>query len=263
VTGPLDSAGSGSGSDGPVLSVQGLHLAFGSRAVLDDVAFSLGAGELVGLIGANGAGKTTLFRVILGLLRPDAGTVLRPERIGYVPQRLSVDRDAPLRAVDLVALGLDGERFGPRLPSAARKARVAEMLEAVGASDFAEARVGTLSGGELQRVLVAHALGGRPARLLMDEPLANLDIKSAHEIVELVARLAAEQQVTVLLSAHDMNALLAHMDRVVYLAEGRAASGTTAEVVTSEVLSALYRYPVRVLEVDGSLVVLAGGRVVG
>jgi zinc/manganese transport system ATP-binding protein len=247
----------------PVLEVRQLHLSFGDRLVLDDVGFSLGAGELVGLIGSNGAGKTTLFRVILGLLRPDRGSVQRPPHIGYVPQRIGVDRDAPLRAVDLVALGLDGERYGPRLPNAARRARVAEMIEAVGASSFAEARVGTLSGGELQRVLVAHALVGRPPLLLMDEPLANLDIKSAHEIVELVAGLAAEQQVTVLLSAHDMNALLAHMDRVVYLAEGRAASGTTAEVVTTEVLSRLYRYPVRVLEVDGSLVVLAGGRVVG
>ena len=137
------------------------------------------------------------------------------------------------------------------------------MLEAVGASSFAEARVGTLSGGELQRVLVGHALIGRPPLLLMDEPLANLDIKSSHEIVELVARLAVEQQVTVLLSAHDMNALLVHMDRVVYLAHGRAVSGPTSEVVRSEVLTKLYGYPVRVLEVDGSVLVMAGGRVLG
>jgi zinc/manganese transport system ATP-binding protein len=247
----------------PVLDVDGVSLSFGSRLVLDDVRFALGAGELVGLIGSNGAGKTTLLRVILGLLRPDRGAVRRPGGVGYVPQRLVVDPDAPLRAVDLVALGLDGERYGPRLRSAARKARVEEMLDAVDATAFANSRVGTLSGGELQRVLVAHALVADPPLLLMDEPLANLDIASSAEIVELVARLAADKGVTVLLSAHDMNALLAHMARVVYLAGGRAASGTTAEVVRSDVLTELYGYPVRVLEVDGSVVVLAGGRVVG
>ena len=102
------------------------------------------------------------------------------------------------------------------------------MLEAVDATSFADERVGTLSGGEQQRVLIAHALIGRPRLLLMDEPLANLDLRSGQEIVDLVARLAREQQVAVLLSAHDINPLLPVMDQVVYLAGGRAASGTTA-----------------------------------
>ncbi len=174
---------------------------------------------------------------------------------------MTIDPDAPLRARDLVSLGVDGERFGLRLPSRSRRARVDEMLEAVGATSFADSRVGTLSGGELQRVLIAHALAGDPHLLVMDEPLANLDIKSGHEIVELVATLAVERSIAVLLSAHDMNALLPHMDRIVYLAEGRAASGPTKEVVRSEVLSELYRYPIRVLDVDGTVVVVGGHNV--
>ena len=242
-----------------VLTVEGATVTFGGRRVLDGVSFSVEAGEFVGLIGANGAGKTTLFRVVLGLLKPSAGTVRHlGRRVGYVPQKVAIEPDAPLRARDLVALGLDGERFGVRLPSRSRRERVDRMLEAVGAAAFADARVGTLSGGEQQRVLIAHALVGQPSLLVMDEPLANLDIKSGHEIVELVARLAVEQDLAVLLSAHEMNAVLPHMDRVVYLAEGRAVSGTTGEVIRSDVLSELYRYPVKVLDVDGTVVVVGG-----
>ncbi len=243
----------------PVLSVERVSAAFGGRRVLDEVSFSVEAGEMVGIIGANGAGKTTLFRVVLGLVPADGGRIERPRRhIGYVPQKVAIDQDTPIRARDLVALGIDGEKFGIRLPTKARRARVAEMLEAVGATPFADARVGTLSGGELQRVLIAHALVGDPTLLIMDEPLASLDIKSGHEIVELVARLISERGLAALLSAHDMNALLPHMDRVVYLADGRAVSGTTGEVVRSDVLSKLYRYPVRVLDVDGTVLVVGG-----
>ena len=245
-----------------VAEVHSVVVSLGGRNVLDGVSFTLGTDEFVGLIGANGAGKTTLMRVLLGQRKPDSGTVERSSgRVGYVPQKVSIDPDIPLRARDLVALGIDGERFGPRLPSRARRAEVAAMLEAVDASGFADARVGELSGGEQQRVLIAHALVGGPSLLVLDEPLANLDIRSAHEIVELLSRLKAERHLGVLLSAHDMNALLPHMDRVVYLAGGRAASGTVAEVVRSDVLSDLYRYPVRVLDVDGTVVVVGGHEV--
>lgn len=251
----------GATAPGPdtVASLEKVSVRFGARRVLDGVSFSVARGELVGLIGANGAGKTTIFRVLLGLLQPDAGAVRRLGRhVGYVPQRVAIEPDTPLRARDLVALGVDGERFGIRLPSRARRERVDEMLAAVGASALADARVGTLSGGEQQRVLIAHALAGDPPLLVMDEPLANLDIRSGHEIVELVADLATARGLAVVLSAHELNALLPHMDRVVYVADGRAVSGSTAEVVRSDVLSELYRYPVRVLDVDGTVVVVGG-----
>ena len=132
------------------------------------------------------------------------------------------------------------------------------MLHAVDADRFADARVGNLSGGEQQRVLIAHALISRPRLLLLDEPLANLDLRSGQEIITLLARIAREQQIAVLLSAHEMNPLLPVMDRVVYLAGGRAASGPTDEVVTSEVLSRLYGHHVDVLHVHGRVLVVAG-----
>ena len=253
----------------PLLKVDGIQVRLGGRTILDDVSFALEAGQFAGLIGVNGAGKTTLFRVLLGLQRPNAGSVLvdgatlgkRRRGVGYVPQKIALEADAPLRARDLVMLGIDGERYGLRLPSRERRDRVEEMLAAVGAESFANARVGTLSGGEQQRVLIAHALVSRPRLLLADEPLANLDISAGHEIVELLDRVSHEHGVSVLLSAHDINPLLGSLDQVVYLAEGRAAAGPTDEVIDPEVLSRLYRHPVHVLRVDGRVLVVAGAHV--
>ncbi len=246
------------------LAVDGVTVRLGGRSILDDVTFTLRRGEFTGLIGANGAGKTTLFRVILGLQAPTAGRVALGDggrtggRVGYVPQKFLLDPDMPLRGRDLVGLGLDGHRLGPALPSRRRSRRVEEMLEAVGATGFADTRVGRLSGGEQQRILIAHALISDPDLLLLDEPLANLDLRSAQEVVGLLARIAREQQIAILISAHEMNPLLPVMDRIVYLASGRAASGMAEEVVRSDVLSALYGHHVDVLRVHGRVIVVAG-----
>ena len=249
-----------------ILGVDQVSVTLSGRQILADVSFALHAGEFTGLIGPNGAGKTTLLRVILGLQRPTGGTVSilgrprsrRHEPVGYVPQKVLLDPDIPMRARDLVALGADGNRYGIRLPSKDRAEAVREILHAVDADRFADARVGNLSGGEQQRVLIALALMSRPRLLLLDEPLANLDLRSGQEIVGLLARIAREQQIAVLLSAHEMNPLLPVMDRVVYLAGGRAASGPTDEVVTPEVLSRLYGYHVDVLRVPGRVLVVPG-----
>jgi zinc/manganese transport system ATP-binding protein len=256
----------GSRTSRELMSVDGISVSLSGRQILDSVSFGVRAGEFTGLIGSNGAGKTTLLRVILGLQRPSAGRVLvlgaprthRNTSIGYVPQKVLLDPDMPLRARDLVALGIDGHRFGFPVPSKQRREAIDAMLHAVDAESFADSRVGTLSGGEQQRVLIAHALIGRPQLLVLDEPLANLDLKSGQEIVSLLDRIADEQQVAVLLSAHEMNPLLPVIDRIVYLAGGRAASGTTDEVVRDEVLSALYGHEVHVHTLHGRILVVAG-----
>jgi len=253
-------------SGGDVLSVEDIGVVLGGRTVLDQVTFGIAPGCFTGLIGSNGAGKTTLLRVILGLVPPSAGRVRldggarsrHNPLVGYVPQKIALEPDMPLRARDLVGLGLDGHRFGIGRPSASRRRAVDEMLEAVDATSFADARVGSLSGGEQQRIMIAHALISRPRLLLLDEPLANLDIRSGQEVVDLVAKISAQHDIAVLLSAHDMNPLLPVMDRIVYLAGGRAASGPTAEVVRSETLSALYRHPVEVIQTEGRVLVVAG-----
>jgi zinc/manganese transport system ATP-binding protein len=250
----------------PILSVEGVGVSLSGRRILDDVRFRIMPGEFTGLIGSNGAGKTTLFRVILGLQAASAGRVLvggrpltrRNPIIGYVPQKVFFDPDMPLRARDVVALGLDGHRLGVPLGWGRRRQAVDRMLEAVDARHFADARVGNLSGGEQQRVLIAHALISRPRLLLLDEPLANLDIRAEGEVVALLARIAREERIAVFISAHDVNPLLPVMDRLVYVAAGRTASGTTEEVIRAEVLSALYGQHVDVLRVHGRILVVAG-----
>ena len=245
------------------LAVEQVCIALGGRQVLRDVSFRLEAGEFCGLIGSNGSGKTTLLRAILGFVRLEAGRIRLAGHsagtglIGYVPQKIALDPGLPLRARDVVALGLDGARLGPALPSRARRARVDEMLQAVGALEFAEQRVGLLSGGQQQRVLVAHALVRRPRLLLLDEPLANLDVRSTAEIVALLRRLSRDYGAAVLLSAHDVNPLLSAMDRVIYLANGSAVAGRADDVVRTEVLSSLYGYHVDVVRVHGRVVVVA------
>jgi zinc/manganese transport system ATP-binding protein len=249
-----------------ILDVRGVSVRLSGREILHDVSFGVEAGQFTGLIGSNGAGKTTVIRVILGLVAPTEGRVLVAERpgsgrntlVGYVPQKIDFDPDMPLRAKDFVGLGLDGHRFGIPRPNAARRARIDKMLDAVDATAFSDARLGELSGGEQQRVMIAHALINRPKLLLLDEPLANLDLRSEQEVVALLARISSDQQVAVLISAHDMNPLMGSMDHIVYMASGRAMSGTTDEVVRTETLSALYGHHVEVLHVQDRIIVVAG-----
>ena len=254
-------------TDNDLLRLENIGVRLGGRQILSGVSFSVAPGQFTGLIGPNGAGKTTLLRVILGLQPPTEGRVLlngSPKTrhggglIGYVPQKLAIDQDMPLRARDVVGLGIDGNKLGFPLPSASRRRQITEALEAVGAESYADARIGELSGGEQQRVLIAHALIGRPRLLLLDEPLANLDLKSEQGIVSVLARLAHEQGIAVLISAHDLNPLLREIDTVVYVAAGRAAAGRADDIIQSDVLSALYGSRVDVLHVNGRVLVIAG-----
>ena len=251
----------------PLLTLDGTGVRLGGRQVLSDVSFSVGRGEFTGIIGPNGAGKTTLLRVILGLVQPSGGGVLldgeplhrkNKSAVGYVPQKLVIDPDMPLRARDVVSLGLDGHKLGFGFPTRKRRELVCAALSDVGALGYADARVGELSGGEQQRVLIAHALISRPKLLLLDEPLANLDLRSEQEIVTVLGKLAREHEISVLLSAHDMNPLLGVMDRIVYVANGHAAAGPADEVVTSAGLTELYGHHVDVVRVHGRVLVVAG-----
>ena len=247
---------------GEVLAVRQASVSLSGRCILKDIDFALEAGEFCGLIGANGSGKTTLLRLILGFVAPSSGSVVVEgggrAAMGYVPQQYALDPYLPMRARDLVALGLDGNRLGMPLPSKRRRQKVEEMLEAVEAGPFANQRIGNLSGGQQQRILIAHAIIRRPRLLLLDEPLANLDMRSAAGIAALLRRVSREFHTTVLLSAHDVNPLLSVMDRIVYLAHGRAAAGSAEAVIRSEVLSQLYGYHIDVVRVHGRVLVVGG-----
>ncbi|HEY2768571.1 MAG TPA: ATP-binding cassette domain-containing protein [Solirubrobacteraceae bacterium] len=246
----------------------------GGRSVWSEVDLVVGEGEFVAVLGPNGAGKSTLLGVLLGLLALERGSVsvlgggagAHNDRIGYLPQRRVFDASTRVRGVDVVRLGLDGRRWGVPLPGAERfsararseRARVAEAIERVGASGYARRPIGECSGGEQQRLLIAQALVRRPRMLLLDEPLDGLDLPNQASVAGLVQEICRTQGVTVLLVAHDVNPLLPYLDRVLYLAGGRAAMGTPAEVVTSETLSDLYGSAIEVLRTSDGRVVVVG-----
>ncbi|TMV77864.1 ATP-binding cassette domain-containing protein, partial [Thioclava sp. BHET1] len=185
----------------PALTVTHLDLSRGDRRILEGVSFALSPGTVNGLIGVNGSGKTSLLRCLLGLLPPDRGQIAGHgiATCGYVPQRFDIDPTLPLRARDVVALGYDGHRLGLPLPSPKRRRRVEECLAMVGAEACADARLGALSGGQQQRVFIAHALARQPQLLILDEPLANLDMPSVAGIVDVLSRIARQEGVCVLI----------------------------------------------------------------
>lgn len=241
----------------PAVSVQDLAGGYGARTLWASASFEVAPGQFVAVLGPNGAGKSTLVKILLGVLAPRAGRVSvlgKPPRrgnaaIGYVPQERRLAPDLPLRGWDLVALGVDGHRWGTGVPARHGRTReaIAAAIDAVGAAGYADRRVGTLSGGERQRLLLAQALVRGPRLLLLDEPLANLDVRNQATIARLVAKVAKERNMTTLLVAHDINPLLPVVDRVLYVARGGVAVGTPDEIIQPEALSRLYETPVEVL----------------
>jgi zinc/manganese transport system ATP-binding protein len=251
-----------------VIALDHVTLIVGGRTVLRDVSFAIAPGEFIGVLGPNGAGKTTLFRAILGLIRPDAGSIRvlgrAPQRgdptIGYLPQVRTLAPDLRVRGVDFIASSLRGERWGLPVRSRLERKAVAETLAAIGAAELAERPLADMSGGERQRLLLAQALLGEPKLLLLDEPLISLDQRHQESVVELVRGFARERGITVMFSAHELNQLIGALDRVLYLGNGQAALGTVAEVMTAPVLSRLYDARIDVVRADGHIFVLSRGR---
>ncbi len=258
-----------------VIEYERAEVRLGGRSIWRDVAFQVRSGEFIAILGPNGAGKSTLLKALLGVLPLSEGSVRvlgEPVRrgnpqIGYLPQRRSFDADVRVRGRDIVRLGLDGMRWGVPLPGLQRlwggarareaAARVEEVIALVGARHYAHRPIGELSGGEQQRLLIAQALVTRPRILLLDEPLESLDLHNQQIVSALIRRISQEQQVTVLMVAHDVNPILSYLDRVIYIGRGHTAIGAPQEVITSETLSRLYNAPIEVLHTrDGRIVVV-------
>jgi zinc transport system ATP-binding protein len=209
---------------GPVvIDVQQVSFAYGAVPVLQGVDLSVTRGEFLGLVGPNAGGKSTLLKLMLGLLQPQLGRVLvlgQPprrtrRRIGYVPQYPAFSRDFPISVTDVVLMGRLG--IGPALGRyrAADRAAAARSLREVEAADLARRGIGTLSGGQLQRVLLARALVGEPEILILDEPTANIDQRLEGEVFELLA--ALNRRLTIVVVSHDIAFISGYVSRVACL----------------------------------------------
>lgn len=248
----------------PVVSLENVQIRLGTRIIQEKINLSIKEGEFHAILGPNGAGKSTLLKLILGLIKPSAGSVQvlgkAPRRgnteIGYAPQHRTLEADLALRARDVVGFGLDGHRWGPGWPNRKREGLIEKALLEVDALHFAHVPVGQLSGGEQQRLLIAQALLTNPRILLLDEPLSNLDISRGQEIVALVNRVCRTRNVAVLLVAHDINPLLNVVDKVIYVANKHCTVGAPDEVITSETLTRLYGSPVEVVKALGRMFVV-------
>jgi zinc transport system ATP-binding protein len=220
-----------------LLSVRNLGVTFGSRVVLRQLSFELYSGDCLAIIGPNGAGKTVLLRALQRLIPYEGEIQWRQEaRLGYVPQSIAADRQLPLRVRELLAA----------------KARVLQLadqeMDQVSsdlnlAPEFLIAGIGTLSGGQFQKVLIAFALLGRPNVLLFDEPTASLDELAEERIYELVHKLHRQQGITVILVSHDLSVVYHHASRVLCLSKGKICMGAPKEVLTPKMLEELYGAP--------------------
>src|SRR5208337_2088443 len=238
-----------------IVTAENLVAGYPGKIVWRGASFSFDRGELVAIIGPNGAGKTTLFRLLLGLQQPVSGTIkifdAPPKRgnpeICYVPQRHIFDDNTNVESLELVRLGFSGKKWGLGLFSHEDRKAALDVLKDVGATDLAHRSLGVLSGGELQRIFLAEALVSKPTLLLLDEPLSNLDMRRERELLQLINGVVRSRNVTALLIAHNINPLLPYLDKVVYIANGKVATGTPQEVLTSECLTTLFGVHVEVL----------------
>jgi ABC-type Mn2+/Zn2+ transport system ATPase subunit len=240
----------------PVLEVNGLRVSYGAQPVLEDVAFALPAGQLVGIIGPNGAGKTTLLKAILGLVPIAAGAISadgvairqRGGYVAYVPQRDAINWRFPASVADVVLMGRYGRLGWLKRPGAADRAIVWHCLEQVGMAALATRPIAALSGGQQQRVFLARALAQEPEVLLLDEPISGVDAPTQEAILTILSGLAARGK-TLMITTHDLHCNMQHFDALLALNRRVVALGPVAQVLTPEVLTRTY----------GAQVVLADG----
>jgi zinc transport system ATP-binding protein len=229
---------SGAGLD-IALEVAGLHVSLGGTAILRDLAFRIPAGTTLAVIGPNGAGKTVLFRALIGAVPASGRIRWAPDtRLGYVPQKLDIERDLPLAATDLLAAKARLVHGEP--------GEIVRVLTLVDLSTaVARQPIGTLSGGQFQRLLVAFALIGSPTVLLFDEPTAGIDAPGEASIYALLRRLQHEHRLTVLMISHELSLVCRFADAVLCLGRGRTCLGPPLEVLTPERLHEIYGAPMK------------------
>jgi len=230
-----------------VIEIRDVSLAYGQVHILEHINLQIAAEEFFGLIGPNGAGKTSLLRLILGLNQPDSGTitVLGDEpararsRIGYVPQHPTFRRDFPITVAEVIRLGQLGSHFPEKLLAG----KLANALTALELDDMADRQIGTLSGGQLQRVLIARALACEPELLILDEPTANIDLRAEQDIFSLLRQY--NDHMTIIVVSHDVAFISGFVHRAGCL--NRTLVCHRTEDITGKTMEELYGSPIKMI----------------
>lgn len=223
-----------------LLSVSGLKVKFDSHVVLDDVSFEVKRDSTLAVLGPNGAGKTVLFRTILGLIPYEGKVVWAPEtKIGYVPQKLFVGRDIPLTVSEFLRIKEnDREKVSKVLEEVGLDGRSPQEVHR--GNRLFNTKLGVLSGGELQRVLIAFALLGQPNVLLFDEPTSGVDLSAEETVYSLIARLKKEKDLTIIFISHELEVIYRFADSVLCLNKEKVCFGSPQEAIDKKSLAALY-----------------------
>lgn len=205
-----------------MLNIKDLTIRYDHKIVLKNLNARVEKGEIISLIGLNGSGKTTLLRAILGLIKPDSGEIkLNTKRIGYVPQKLESIAVLPITLIEFLKL---------YMPQKANTKTLAAVISQVGLTGKENLVLGSLSGGELKRALIANALLQKPDLLLLDEPLAGVDLVGEEDIYELIKTVNREQNLTIIMVSHDLHTVFAHANRIFCLDGCLCCQGTPVEV---------------------------------
>jgi ABC-type Mn2+/Zn2+ transport system ATPase subunit len=247
----------------PIIELDHVTFGFGATPVLEDVSMHLHPGQFAGLVGPSGAGKTSLLKLVLGTLRPSHGTVAVAGRrldgrsapqMAYVPQLETVDWNFPVTVEQVVLMGLvRGSGWLP-WPSKADRRRAGAVLERLGMEKMARRHIRDLSGGQQQRVFLARALIAEPDLLVLDEPTSGVDMRTAENVLHLLAELN-RQGITILMTTHDLNAAAAHLPWVICLNRRIVAQGAPEVVFTEATLNATYQGEMMVIHHDGMILV--------
>jgi len=230
-----------------MLNVSNLNISYSEKKVLSDISFSVSSSKLIGIIGPNGAGKSTLIKAMLGLVRPSCGTVTfnglcmhsLAKTTSYIKQRMDNDLDFPIQVKDVVMLGLYPKIGLFKYPKKAHKMKITQALKEVGMQDYARAQIGELSGGQLQRVLLARVLAQDAKLIFLDEPFAGIDAQSEHSIMQILRKLRDAGK-AIIMVYHNLDNVADYFDEIVILNKEIIAYGDAQMVFTKENINKAY-----------------------
>jgi zinc transport system ATP-binding protein len=244
----------------PFVELEGVGVSYGEVRVLDGINLTVEPGDFLGIIGPNGSGKTTLLRVMLGLLEPQEGSVRlfgQPpasfrewRRLGYVPQRAALDPSLPVTVQEVVASGLVASLGVFQRIGRAQRARVGEALSRTGMEAHARARIGALSTGQQQRVLIARALVSDPELIILDEPTGGVDPEAQTSFYAMLHHLNREREVTLVLVSHDIGVVAKEVTKLACLNRRLVFHGRPGDFLSDAALTALYGPSVRIVSHD-------------